>query len=425
MSWPFLFKNQAFLFLSYLSLPWGKASECPCRDLLLLPVQCYFHGGQGPPGASPTSFSILIPLCVPGSLLWMSHDCAQLWFLKAPTHVCHLDPLTETSQVSRAGGSWRQSQGFLHQHPSTGRIVEKRALRGVCPVDAGNDILSPDCCWTSEVVECMNCVLSQLKVSPISVFCEFESKLSNITFRVLYQEVLSDHFLFCILDFHSWRRQWHPTPVFLPGESQGREAWWAAVYGVAQSRTRLKWLSSSSSRLSFYSDFEDPEGITCPVDIGCPTCSSLSLEQSSVLCDPSHSFAGYFLLSFSSLFGIIFLDSLSEPPPLVQVHVCFHSTIYHPLLPDYSGVSPSRLGVHWGQKTHLPFTAWSQPQHGALQRPGCQSLCVKGVRCPCLVMGKPVVLRLETEAPDLVASLRVEDELGKNLQRETGDVPDW
>ena len=27
-------------------------------------------------------------------------------------------------------------------------------------------------------------------------------------------------------------------------------AWWAAVYGVAQSQTRLKWLSSSSSSLS-------------------------------------------------------------------------------------------------------------------------------------------------------------------------------
>ena len=26
-------------------------------------------------------------------------------------------------------------------------------------------------------------------------------------------------------------------------------AWWAAVYGVAQSWTRLKWLSSSSSKL--------------------------------------------------------------------------------------------------------------------------------------------------------------------------------
>ena len=45
----------------------------------------------------------------------------------------------------------------------------------------------------------------------------------------------------------SWRRKWQPTPVFLPGESQGRGAWWAAVYGVTQSRTWLKRLSSSSS----------------------------------------------------------------------------------------------------------------------------------------------------------------------------------
>ena len=44
-----------------------------------------------------------------------------------------------------------------------------------------------------------------------------------------------------------WRRNWQPTPVFLPGEFQGREAWWAAVYGVTQSRTRLKRPSSSSS----------------------------------------------------------------------------------------------------------------------------------------------------------------------------------
>ena len=93
------------------------------------------------------------------------------------------------------------------------------------------------------------------------------------------------------------RRQWHPTPVLLPGKSHGQRslvgcspwgrwesdmtewlhfhfslscigegngnplqcswlenprdggAWWAAVYGVAQSRTRLKRLSSSSSRV--------------------------------------------------------------------------------------------------------------------------------------------------------------------------------
>ena len=91
------------------------------------------------------------------------------------------------------------------------------------------------------------------------------------------------------------RRQWHPTPVLLPGKSHGQRslvrcnpwgheesdtterlhfhfslsctgegngnplpcsclenprdggAWWAAVCGVAQSRTRLKRLSSSNS----------------------------------------------------------------------------------------------------------------------------------------------------------------------------------
>ena len=93
-----------------------------------------------------------------------------------------------------------------------------------------------------------------------------------------------------------WRRQWHPTPVLLPGKSHGQRslegcspwgrwgsdtterlhfhfslsctgeengtplqrsclensrdagAWWAAVYGVSQSQTRLKQLSSSSSK---------------------------------------------------------------------------------------------------------------------------------------------------------------------------------
>ena len=44
----------------------------------------------------------------------------------------------------------------------------------------------------------------------------------------------------------------NPLPVFLPGESRDRGAKWAAIYGVAQSRTRLKWLSSSSSCCSMY-----------------------------------------------------------------------------------------------------------------------------------------------------------------------------
>ena len=43
------------------------------------------------------------------------------------------------------------------------------------------------------------------------------------------------------------RRKWQFTPVFLPENPRDRGAWWAAVYGVAQSWTRLKRLSSSSS----------------------------------------------------------------------------------------------------------------------------------------------------------------------------------
>ena len=54
------------------------------------------------------------------------------------------------------------------------------------------------------------------------------------------------HFHFSLSTFMHWRRKWQPTPVFLPGESQGRKK--LALYGVAQSRTRLKWVSSSSSR---------------------------------------------------------------------------------------------------------------------------------------------------------------------------------
>ena len=35
------------------------------------------------------------------------------------------------------------------------------------------------------------------------------------------------------------RRQGHPTPVLLPENPMDGGAWWAAVHGVAKSRTRL------------------------------------------------------------------------------------------------------------------------------------------------------------------------------------------
>ena len=54
---------------------------------------------------------------------------------------------------------------------------------------------------------------------------------------------LSD-FTFIFMD---WRRKWQPTPVLLPGESQGRESLVGCrLWGRTESdTTRLKWLSGS------------------------------------------------------------------------------------------------------------------------------------------------------------------------------------
>ena len=49
-----------------------------------------------------------------------------------------------------------------------------------------------------------------------------------------------------LFTFMHWRRKWQPTLVLFLENPRDGGAWWAAVYRVAQSRTRLKRLSSSS-----------------------------------------------------------------------------------------------------------------------------------------------------------------------------------
>ena len=55
-------------------------------------------------------------------------------------------------------------------------------------------------------------------------------KSRNIT--LLTKVHLVKAMVFRVVMYGCWRRQWHPTPVLLPGKSQG--AWWAAVHGVAR-----------------------------------------------------------------------------------------------------------------------------------------------------------------------------------------------
>ena len=50
-----------------------------------------------------------------------------------------------------------------------------------------------------------------------------------------------------LFTFMHWRRKWQPTPVFLPGESQGRRSLVGCRLWGRTDRTRLKRCSSSSS----------------------------------------------------------------------------------------------------------------------------------------------------------------------------------
>ena len=59
-----------------------------------------------------------------------------------------------------------------------------------------------------------------------------------------------------LFTFMHWRRKWKPTPVFLPGESQGLRSPWTAIYGITQSRTQLKRLSSSSNQDILFTLFQ-------------------------------------------------------------------------------------------------------------------------------------------------------------------------
>ena len=131
-------------------------------------------------------------------------------------------------------------------------------------------------------------------ISGSSAFSKTSLNIWNFTVHILLKPGLENFEHYFTTVFR--RRQWQPTPVLLPGKSHGRRslvgcspwgrkesdtterlhfhfllsctgegngnplqcsclenpkdggAWWASVHGVTQSRTCLKWLSSSSSR---------------------------------------------------------------------------------------------------------------------------------------------------------------------------------
>ena len=60
-----------------------------------------------------------------------------------------------------------------------------------------------------------------------------------------------------LFTFMHWRRKWQPTQCSCLENPRDGGAWWAVVYGVTQSRIRLKWLSSSSNCVT-WNKFKNP-----------------------------------------------------------------------------------------------------------------------------------------------------------------------
>ena len=159
-----------------------------------------------------------------------------------------------------------------------------------CTLLLGKSVL----CVTSHGREQAEGSQSRRSLGSTCVFSPYHPSVSPITWL---QENLLQAWQYTSPLTPSQRRRWYPTPVLLPGKSHGRRsllgcrpwgreesdmterlhfhfslscigegngnplqcsclenprdggAWWAAVSGVAQSRTWLKWLSSSSSWL--------------------------------------------------------------------------------------------------------------------------------------------------------------------------------
>ena len=65
-----------------------------------------------------------------------------------------------------------------------------------------------------------------------------------------------------LFTFMHWRRKWQPTQCSCLENPRHGGGWWAAVYGVTQSRTRLKWLSSSSSSSKHKRILEDQKALS-------------------------------------------------------------------------------------------------------------------------------------------------------------------
>ena len=188
---------------------------------------------------------------------------------------------------------WSDSLGDLREHWEgvdglcIWREVSMRQIHDFCPI-IWSCLLFLNCIFS--------CILLYTGLHYFVYYCILYTIVYNVLYTILYT-IVYWAILFCVHYFVYTRRQWQSTPVLLPGKSHGQRslvgcsswdrlesdtterlhlhfsfscigegngnplqcsclenprdggAWWAAVYGVTRSWTRLKRLSSSSTIL--------------------------------------------------------------------------------------------------------------------------------------------------------------------------------
>ena len=209
------------------------------------------------------------------------------------------------------------------------------------------------------------------------------------------------------------RRQWHPTPVRLPGKSHGwrslvgcspwgrweldtterlhfhfsfscigegngnplqcsclenprnRGAWWAAIHGVTQRWTRLKWLSSSSSRLN-------GAGRKLRKLLSCKQCYFL-LKRNTISEGRANYFQGIELGSSKEPFPIIRVGG-STTFACLDFRIAMDQVIANSLFQQhrrrlYTCTSPD--GQHWNQIDYILCSQrWRSSIQSSKTRPG-------------------------------------------------------
>ena len=129
--------------------------------------------------------------------VWITINCGKFWEMGIPDHLtCLLRNLYAGQEATIRNGhgttDWFQIGKGVHQ----GCILSPCLFNSEKAMAPHSGTLAPKIPWMEEPGRLQS-------MGPLRVRHDWATSLSLVTFM-------------------RWRRKWQPTPVFLPGESQGR-----------------------------------------------------------------------------------------------------------------------------------------------------------------------------------------------------------